>query len=100
MKAKSNDPKEDPETKARREVDEARAEADRTSATQGLLDRRSRRVFRIFGKNPAAAAGRGFSAAGGSAAGGSGATGIPAGGFDFSGLQLGAGAGGFDRFVY
>lgn len=50
MKVKSSAPKEDPETAARRQVEEARAEADRTSATQGMLDRRTRRVMRIFGK--------------------------------------------------
>lgn len=50
MKVNSSAPKEDPETKARRQVEEARAEADRTAATQGMLDRRTRRVMRIFGK--------------------------------------------------
>lgn len=63
MKVKSNPPKEDPETKARRQVEEARAEADRTSALQGLLDRRQRRVMRVFGKD--------------SSGGNSGASGVP-----------------------
>lgn len=60
--------KEDPEAKARREVDEARAEADKTSALQNILDRRSRKIMRIFGK-PAGAGAEG--------AGNSGASGVP-----------------------
>lgn len=64
MRSKATAVKEDPETAARRAVEEARAEADRTSATQGLLDRRTRRVLRIFGRP-----------IGG---GGSGASGVPA----------------------
>ena len=58
MKVKSTAPKEDPETAARRQVEEARAEADRTSATQGMLDRRTRRVMRIFGKVSGGTSGR------------------------------------------
>lgn len=50
MRSHSRAVKEDPETEARRKVDEARAEADRTSATQALLSSRTRRVLRIFGK--------------------------------------------------
>lgn len=50
MKIESKAPKEDPETKARRLVDEARAEADKTSAMQGVLERRQRRVMRVFGQ--------------------------------------------------
>ena len=66
--------KEDPEAKARREVDQARAEADQTSALQQVLDRRSRKILRIFGK-PAAAG----TAASGAAASGSGASGVVGG---------------------
>lgn len=58
MKVKSSAPKEDPETSARRQVEEARAEADRTAATQGVLDRRTRRVMRIFGKGSGGNSGR------------------------------------------
>lgn len=64
MKVKSSAPKEDPETKARRLVDEARAEADKTSAMQGILDARQRRIMRVFGTP--------------GSAGNSGASGVPA----------------------
>lgn len=47
--------KEDPEAKARREVEEARADADKTSALQQILDRRTRKILRIFGKPQGAA---------------------------------------------
>lgn len=70
--------KEDPEAKARREVDEARAEADKTSALQSILDRRSRKIMRIFGKPVGAA----------TAPAGSGASGVP-GGNIFSGAAGG-----------
>ena len=70
MKIKANPPKEDPATAAKRAVEEARAEADATAATQGLLTRRTKRVMRVFGKPVAggfntAAAGAGTSGSSG-----------------------------------
>jgi hypothetical protein len=50
MRNKTEVAKEDPEAKARREVEEARADADKTSALQQILDRRTRKILRIFGK--------------------------------------------------
>lgn len=80
MKTKSVAPKVDPETAARTAVEEARAEADKTSATQGLLKRRTRRTLRVFGARPGGNAARGFGAAaggGGGDGGGSGSAGVP-----------------------
>jgi hypothetical protein len=103
MKVKVNPPKEDPETAARRALEEARAEADATAATQGLLTRRTKRVMRIFGKP----VGGGFAgaAAGAAAGGGSGASGVPAsGGGGGGGGRGGGGGGGFrsaiDQIAY
>lgn len=66
MRTKTQVAKEDPEAKARREVEEARADADKTSALQQILDRRTRKILRIFGKPQ-----------GGAGAGASGSSGIP-----------------------
>jgi hypothetical protein len=77
MKTKTVAPREDPETAARRAVEEARAEADKTSATQKLLSRRSRRVLRVFGLSSGGGS-RGFSGAAGGGGAGSGASGVPA----------------------
>lgn len=73
MKIKGNPPKEDPATAAKRAVEEARAEADATAATQGLLTRRTKRVMRVFGKPVAG----GFNAAA-AGAGTSGSSGVVA----------------------
>lgn len=93
MKIKSNPPKEDPETKAQRLVAEARAEADRTSALQGLLDRRQRNLLRVFGKTDG----------GGGSGGSSGSSGVPASvrsSFANSGVTVGPDAfGNFDPNV-
>lgn len=84
--------KEDPEAKARRQVEEARAEADKTSAIQNLLDRRTRKILRIFGKSQGGA--------GGNPGSGSGVPGAPitiadvGGGFFGSGATPGITAGG------
>jgi hypothetical protein len=81
MKTKSSAPIEDPETKARREIEEARAESDRTSAMQGILNNRTRRLMRIFGTRPAAVgkvggfAGQAGMGGGGGSSGGSGVVG-------------------------
>jgi len=86
MKTKTPPPQEDPEARARREVEEARVEADRTTALQGLLDRRTRNVTRIFGKGPAAT---------GSGSGSSGVISRPrAGGFGVAGGVDGSGGAG------
>lgn len=74
MKVKANPPKEDPATAAKRAVEEARAEADATAATQGLLTRRTKRVMRVFGKPVAG----GFNAAAAGAGGTSGSSGVVA----------------------
>lgn len=86
MKTKSSAPIEDPETKARRQIEESRAESDRTSAMQGLLDARTRRLMRIFGTRPAAVgkiggfAGQAGMGGGGGSSGGSGVVGSGGGG--------------------
>lgn len=102
MKIKSEAPKEDPETKARRQLEETRAEADKTSALQSMLDRKSRRVLRIFGGRPqTAGASRGFAgaAASGDGGGGSGGSGVPT--YDpFSGGYGGFGGTDFGRIAY
>lgn len=74
MKSKREkaEPAEDPEVKARREVEEARAEADETAARQEALTRKTRRIMRIFGNRKSGIAG----AAGG--AGSSGGSGVVA----------------------
>jgi hypothetical protein len=82
----AKEPVEDPETKARREIAEARAEALKTTQLQRLLKGRSRTVARVFGR----AQGGGFAAQGGS-----GASGVPAYMTGFG--QIGSGFGpGFD----
>lgn len=97
MKTKSSAPVEDPETKARRQIEEARAESDRTSAMQGLLDARTRRLMRIFGTRPAAVgkvggfAGQAGMGGGGGSSGTSGVPGYAGGGVGFGGF----GEGGF-----
>lgn len=92
MKTKSSAPIEDPETKARREIEEARAESDRTSAMQGILNNRTRRLMRIFGTRPAAAGSRvgGFAGQAGMGGGGSsGSSGV---------VGSGGGAGGYGGY--
>jgi hypothetical protein len=92
VKTKNVVAKEDPEAKARREVEQARAEADKTSALQQLLDRRSRKILRIFGKpqGGATAAGDG----GGSGAGVVGGYVPNIGNIGGGGFMAGAGGGG------
>lgn len=85
MKTKVQGPAEDPETKAKRLADEARAERDSVAAMQGVLNKRTRRLTRVFGQRPnvlsprmslfAAAAAAG---SGGSSGGGSGGSGVVA----------------------
>jgi hypothetical protein len=93
MKTKSSAPIEDPETKARREIEEARAESDRTSAMQGILNNRTRRLMRIFGTRPAAVGKVGGFAGqagmGGGGGGSSGSSGV---------IGSGGGAGGFGGY--
>lgn len=88
MKVKANPPKEDPATAAKRAVEEARAEADATAATQGLLTRRTKRVMRVFGKPVAG----GFNAAA-AGAGTSGSSGVVATPRAVSGGSRGGGFG-------
>jgi len=94
MKTKSSAPIEDPETKARRQIEEARAESDRTSAMQGILNNRTRRLMRIFGTRPAAVGKVGGFAGqagmgGGGGGGSSGSSGV---------IGYGGGAGGYGGF--
>jgi hypothetical protein len=86
MKTKNVVAKEDPEAKARREVEQARAEADKTSALQQILDRRSRKILRIFGKPQGAGA---------PASGNSGSAGVVGGFAPNIGNFGGGGGGGF-----
>lgn len=85
MKTKAVTPAEDPETKARREVEEARAEADQSAALRGLVSERTRRVLRVFGSRPGSSGGSGLvvRAGGPAVSRGGGGAGVsaPAGGF-------------------
>lgn len=92
MRTKTSAPVEDPETKARREIEEARAESDRTSAMQGILNNRTRRLMRIFGTRPVAvgkvggfAGQAGMGGGGGGSSGGSGVVGSGGGAGGFGG---------------
>ena len=80
MKGKDTGPVEDPATTAQRNVETARAEADLTAQTQATLDRRTRRVLRVFGARAAAS--------------GSGSSGVPFTKPAFSGFGTDPGSGG------
>lgn len=89
MSIKSEAPEEDPETTARREAAEKRADAGRIDETRDNLGIQTRSILRQFGR---ARGGSLASAAGGgvSGAGGFGRS------FGFGGFTGGGGAGGFN----
>ncbi len=81
MSIKTKAPKEDPETKARREAAEARADAGRIDETRETLAADTREFFRQFGRiSPAASIGSQTA---------------PPSGFDLGGLFSSLGGGGF-----
>ncbi len=81
MSIKTKAPVEDPETKARREAAEARADAGRIDETRETLAEDTRAFFRQFGRiSPPASIGN---------------QPAPAGGFDINSLFTGLSGGGF-----
>lgn len=85
MSIKAKAPEEDPETKARREAAEKRADAGRIDETRDFLSRETRSILRQFGKTQ----GGSLATAGGGAGGLGGLAGF--GGFIPSGSYGGGG---------